>query len=70
MKTRFFFYPPPHATTDEALAWADKNGMQPRVLDRGPDGLTRGICEMDAELVREHFERKREVAQARKCGPQ
>lgn len=68
--TRFFFYPPPHVDEAGALQWAEANGMQTRVLDRGPDRLTRGICEMDAALVREHFEAKWLVAKAHKSGAQ
>lgn len=57
--TRYFMYPPPASTEAEAAQQAEEMGHRIHVLDRGPDGLTRGICEIDKALAEEYFERKR-----------
>lgn len=46
---RFFFYPMPHQTPEEVEEWAAKNGMRVKALERGPDGLVRGICEVECD---------------------
>lgn len=47
--TRTFRYVRPDRDLAAVESWCERNGTVPRVLERGPDGLVRGISEVVEE---------------------